>query len=168
MHLMETKRQAPMIGAVKAGIMGVLYDEPGDRWGGSCQADFVVVEPDGSLNNCPDKSTVEEPYGNAHDGYDAFSRNAFRRKWIKIQKMDHKKPHCMGCENASWCQSGCPITPNGVPDGEVECAGYKTFLSHIRGFIGNGGRDLMVAYLDQDKRLRQKYSAAAMNYGSAA
>lgn len=168
MRLMEEKGSAPMIGAVRAGIMGVLFDEPGDRWGGSCQADFVVVEPDGSLNNCPDKSTVEEPYGNAHDGYDAFSRNAFRRKWIKVQNVTHKKSHCQGCENASWCQSGCPITPNGVPEGEIECAGYKTFLTHMRHFATTGGRDTMLAYLALDKRLRQKYSAIAMSYGSAA
>ena len=168
MELMEQKGWAPMIGAVKAGMMGVLYDASGDRWGGSCQSNFVVVEPDGSLNNCPDKSTIEEPYGNAHDGYDAFSRNAFRRKWIRVQHVDHKKGHCLNCENSSWCQSGCPITPNGVPEGEVECAGYKTFLTHIRHFIKQGGRDVMMSYLAQDQRLRQKYSAIAMNYGSAA
>ena len=51
---------APMIRTVSAAIGGVLYDSPGDRWGGTCQSDFVVINPDGRLNNCPDKDSFEE------------------------------------------------------------------------------------------------------------
>ncbi|MEO0393926.1 MAG: SPASM domain-containing protein, partial [Pseudomonadota bacterium] len=160
MEQMEKTGTAPVIGAVKAGIMGVLFEAPGDRWGTTCQSDFVVVEPDGSLNNCPDKSTVEENYGTVEGGYKGFATNNFRRKWLRVQSYGHKRSHCQGCENSSWCHSGCPITPNGVPDGEVECSGYKTFLSHIRQFIANGREAELYAYLDLDLALQEKYSAA--------
>lgn len=166
MDAMEKRGAAPVIGAIKAGIMGVLYDTPGDRWGTTCQSDFVVVEPDGSLNNCPDKSTVDDSFGKAAEGYDGFARNAFRRKWLRIQSYGHKRPHCQGCENSSWCHSGCPITPNGMPDGEVECSGYKTFLSHVRQFIAERGEAPLLAYLDHDARLRQRYSPATNIYAA--
>ena len=83
-----------------------------------------------------------------------------------MQSYGHKRSHCQGCENSSWCHSGCPITPNGVPDGEVECSGYKTFLSHIRQFIANGREAELYAYLDLDLALQEKYSAAANIYAA--
>jgi len=167
MHRMEAKGEAPVIGAVMAGIMGVLFQAPGDRWGTTCQSDFVVVEPDGSLNNCPDKSTVEENYGNVEGGFKGFAANSFRRKWLRMQTYGHKRDHCRGCENNNWCHSGCPITPNGVPDGEVECSGYKTFLTHIRQFIADHGQAPLLAYLDHNVAVRQKFSAASNIYAAA-
>jgi uncharacterized protein len=166
MRRMEKDGAAPVVGAIKAGMMGVLYQTPGDRWGTTCQSDFVVVEPDGSLNNCPDKSTVDDSYGTVDGGFDGFAKNAFRRKWLRMQSYGHKRQHCQGCENSNWCHSGCPITPNGVPDGEVECSGYKTFLTHIRQFIADGGEAVMQAYLQHDMKLRERYSPAANTYSA--
>ena len=166
MKRMDETGAAPVIGAVMAGIMGVLFEAPGDRWGTTCQSDFVVVEPDGSLNNCPDKSTVEDNYGTVEGGYKGFATNAFRRKWLRMQAYGHKRSHCQGCENSSWCHSGCPITPNGVPDGEVECSGYKTFLTHIRQFIADQGVAPLHAYLDHNLELQKKYSQATNIYAA--
>lgn len=121
---------------VVAGIGGVLYESPGDRWGGSCQSDFVVINPNGSLNNCPDKDSFEQSYGNLHDGFKSFRDSPLRKKWIRIQSIGHRIDECANCENSSWCKSGCPITGNactinGVRD---DCSGFKTFINHIRAF----------------------------------
>lgn len=120
------------INVLIAGIRGVLYGMPGDRWGTPCQKEFIVVEPDGSLNTCPDRAHHEKPFSNIEDGPEAFQQSSGRRKWIRIQNITHKKDHCSTCEFNSWCKSGCPVTPNGPSDGQEECSGYKTFLLHIK------------------------------------
>lgn len=133
----KTKGYAPLIKTVQAGIGGVLFDQPGDRWGGSCQSDFVVINPDGRLNNCPDKDSFEESYGNLNTGFDSFQQSPLRKKWIRIQSVGHRIDECYDCENASWCKSGCPITGNACTyNNEVDdCSGFKTFINHIRAFI---------------------------------
>lgn len=132
----ETKGVAPMIPVISAGIGGVLNGQPGDRWGGSCQHDFFVIEPDGSLNNCPDKASFEPAYSNINDGLQSFVNSPLRKKWIRIQNFGHRIDECATCENNTWCRSGCPITPNADPHGdETECSGYKTFINHIRFLI---------------------------------
>jgi len=148
MRLLQKNGEAPIVQIISTGIGGVLHDTPGDRWGGTCQSDFVVVEPDGSTNNCPDKASFEGGYSSVYDGYDGFSKSSLRRKWIRVQTIDHKKNHCHTCENNSWCKSACPITPNGPSDGESECAGYKMFLDHVRSFASSSeGRALTDKYL---------------------
>lgn len=115
-----------------AAIGGVLYDQPGDRWGGRCQSDFVVVEPDGALNTCPDKTSFEAPHAFAHQGASAFQASSARRFWIRLQAVGHRNDHCATCENNAWCRSGCPINPQSGEGGEAECAGFKVFLDHVR------------------------------------
>jgi len=164
MERLRTRGWAPLCGAVQGAITGVLFQRGGDRWGGSCMSDFVVVEPDGALNNCADKSTVEEPFANAADGYDAFARSKFRRKWIRHQNVAHKMEHCQACPFQAWCRSGCPITPNGAPEGEDECSGYRTFLAHVAKAASDAaGRGLALSYLDQARR--DPRVAAATAYG---
>lgn len=124
----------PMIPAISAVLGGILNSMPGDRWGGSCQHDFFVIEPDGSLNNCPDKASFEAPYANIKDGIEGFQNSPMRRKWIRLQQVGHRIHECETCENNVWCKSGCPITPNADPHGdETECSGYKSFITHVRG-----------------------------------
>lgn len=150
MAMMKDRGRAPLVGAIRASITGVVFGVGGDRWGGSCMNDFIVVEPDGSLNNCPDKSSFEESFGNVSDGYDEYAKSKFRRKWVRHQTLTHKKDYCFDCENAHFCGSGCPITPNGPSEGEDECSGYKTYLTHVRNFVSHDeGRALAVAYLNQ-------------------
>jgi len=165
MQRMDSRGWAPISGAITAAITGVLYGQGGDRWSDGCQSDFVVVEPDGGLNSCPDRSTIEPAFSHVADGWAAFSRSAFRRKWIRHQKVSHKQSWCMGCENSSWCHSGCPLTGNGSADGEDECSGYKTFINHVRAFVAAGGRQVCVAYLNQQATLGA--SDAALTYGAA-
>lgn len=124
------------IKTIAAAIGGIHYDQPGDRWGGTCQSDFVVINPDGKLNNCPDKDSFEESYGNIFHGYESFAMAPSRKKWIRIQQAGHRIEDCFTCENSTWCKSGCPITGNactinGVVD---ECSGFKSFINHIREF----------------------------------
>lgn len=138
------REKIPMFRAVTAAIGGVLHDSPGDRWGGSCQSDFIVIEPDGSTNNCTDKTSFEKPYSNVAGGFAEFAASPLRRKWIRIQTIDHRKDHCMTCENRSWCGSGCPLTPNGPSEGQEECAGYKRFIDFIRDFIRIPAQEQMV------------------------
>ncbi len=166
---MEETGSAPLNGAIRAGITGVLYGVGGDRWGGSCMNDFIVVEPDGSLNNCPDKSSFEESFGNVNDGFDDFAKSRFRKKWVRHQNLTHKEDHCHGCENQHFCQSGCPITPNGAPHGEDECSGYRTFLHHVRTWAARGSnRDTAVAYLNQSMKVAILESATVYGAESGA
>lgn len=131
-------------------IYGVLTNSPGDRWGGSCMSDFLVVEPDGSTNNCPDKTSYEAAYSNIQDGYQGFANSPSRRKWIRVQQLDHKKDHCYTCENNTWCKSGCPITPNGPSEGQEECAGFKTFITHVRNFLKDeSNMEIVSQYLNK-------------------
>jgi radical SAM protein with 4Fe4S-binding SPASM domain len=153
MEEMDRTGSAPLVGAIKASITGVLAGRGGDRWGGTCQNDFIVVEPDGSLNTCPDKSSFEDSFGNVTKGYDDFAKNKFRRKWVRHQEFSHKESHCFSCENQPFCQSGCPITPNGTKHGEDECSGYRSYLAHVRRFTSTpDGKALAVAYYNQSRR----------------
>jgi radical SAM protein with 4Fe4S-binding SPASM domain len=166
MEKMDTHGWAPVIGAITGCITGVLFEQGGDRWGGTCQSDFVVVEPDGGLNTCPDKSTLEDPYSYAHEGWKAFAASKFRRKWIRHQNLSHKMPHCEVCENQTWCQSGCPITPNGKPMGEDECSGYKTFITHVRRFSQTEeGKVKLFKYLEQMSN--DPWIATGLTYGGS-
>jgi radical SAM protein with 4Fe4S-binding SPASM domain len=145
--------KAPFVKAVAAAIGGVLYDSPGDRWGGTCQSDFVVINPDGKLNNCPDKDSFEESYGNILTGYKSFEGSPLRKKWIRIQQSGHRIDECYECENASWCKSGCPITGNActINDKVDECSGYKSFITHVRNFIkqDKDNAKMLDSYLNQ-------------------
>lgn len=151
---MESHGSAPVVSAVTAGIAGVLYGIPGDRWGGTCMSDFVVVEPDGALNNCPDKSSIEAPLGRVDEGYRAFASSKFRRKWVRHQAVEHRNDYCLGCENFHFCKTGCPITPNDPATEGGECSGYKSFLTHVRRLAATeSGLASLRGYLGQ-KRLR--------------
>jgi radical SAM protein with 4Fe4S-binding SPASM domain len=133
---MKEGKNVPMIPVIAAVLGGIKHALPGDRWGGSCQHDFLVIEPDGSLNNCPDKASFEPAYANVSDGVAAFQNSPSRKKWIRIQQVGHRISDCATCENNLWCKSGCPITPNADPHGdETECSGYKTFINHVRGLL---------------------------------
>lgn len=126
---------APVINVLAAGIQGVLLDNPGDRWGTRCQREFLVVEPDGSLNTCPDRAKHEKPYANISDGIDSLIASTGRREWIRIMDVTHKESHCLSCEFSSFCKSGCPVTPNGPANGQQECSGYKSFLLHVQAYV---------------------------------
>lgn len=130
-EMAKNKQEPPIINVITASIFGVLKGVPGDRWGTECQKEFLVIEPDGSTNTCPDRISVEKPFSNVKDGFDAFNQSPERRKWIRIADVTHKKNHCHTCEFNTWCQSGCPITPN-TEDLVNECSGYKAYLMHVK------------------------------------
>ena len=80
-----------------------------------------------------------------------FPKSKFRRKWIRHQAVTHKQDFCLSCENQNWCKSGCPITPNGPPEGEDECSGYKTYINYVREYLKSQDNvDRVRAYLNQD------------------
>jgi len=116
-----------------AALGGVMRGVPGDRWGTTCQSDFVVIEPDGSINSCPDRASHEAPHANVSNGYPGLMESADRRRWIRVQAVGHRNDHCAHCEYQRWCRSGCPITPND-PIGQGDCSGYRSFLNHVRAF----------------------------------
>lgn len=126
---------APAVNIVIGAILGIVLNKPGERWGTKCQKEFVVVEPDGSLNTCPDRTSHEKAFSNAHDGANAFIESPQRRNWIRISDVTHKESHCTNCEFNTFCESGCPITPNGPKNGQKECSGYKSYLLYVRDFI---------------------------------
>jgi radical SAM protein with 4Fe4S-binding SPASM domain len=132
---LKTRGWAPAVNVLAAGIQGVILGMSGDRWGTRCQREFLVVEPDGSLNTCPDRAKHEAPYSNIADGIDALISSPSRRNWIRVMDVTHKESHCHTCEFRHFCKSGCPITPNGPANGQAECAGYKTFLLHVQAYV---------------------------------
>lgn len=153
-EMIKENGHGPMIRQILAPIMGVLYEQPGDRWGGNCQSAFLVVEPNGSLNNCPDKANNEESMGLIEAGYTSFQNNPLRKKWIKIQAVGHRIDECMDCENNKWCKSGCPINPqkgHNAYGNEEDCSGYKIYINHIREFLKNENNlDLAKKYIAGD------------------
>lgn len=132
---LERGEQTAQINVVSRAILGVALGMSGDRWGTRCQREFIIVEPNGDLNSCPDRAMHEAPFSNAMEGYEAFRSSPLRRKWIRIMDVDHKKPHCHTCEFRSWCNSGCPVTPNGPSEGQEECSGFKTYLKHVEAYL---------------------------------
>lgn len=150
------KGRSPYIKAIVAGISGVLFGMPGDRWGSTCQSDFVVINPDGRLNNCPDKDSFESSYGSIQQGFGSFVSAPLRKKWIRLQTVGHRIDECATCENNTWCRSGCPITGNActTSQGEVdECSGYKTFITHVRNFINASDENYALALAYYEKKM---------------
>ena len=154
--------KTPYIRTISAAISGIIYDIPGDRWGGSCQSDFIVINPDGKLNNCPDKDSFEDSYGNLFNGFESFQSSPLRKKWIRLQQVGHRIDECFECENANWCKSGCPITGNACEvNGEKdECSGFKSFINHVRDFmnISEDNKQWLIDYtqykfIDIDKNI---------------
>lgn len=138
----------PLINVVVAAIRGVVYSIPGDRWGTTCQKDFIIIEPNGDLNSCPDRTSHEAAFSNIDDGVEGFVGSDKRRSWIRVQNITHKKDHCVSCEYRLWCKSGCPITRNGPSEGESECAGYKTYLKHIaESMTISKNKDVLMDYI---------------------
>lgn len=130
MHRFITQGKFVRVNTVSAALGGILANAPGDRWGGSCSHDFIVVNPDGSTNACPDKISYES-FSNIKDGYRGFKISEERKKWIRDHLLAHQNSHCSTCQFNSFCKSGCPLTPN-TPDTEGECSGYHSHLKHVR------------------------------------
>jgi radical SAM protein with 4Fe4S-binding SPASM domain len=138
-------KPVPYVNVIAGGINGVLHDMPSDRWGTKCQREFLVIEPDGNLNSCPDRALHESPFSNIQDGSDALINSKGRRKWIRMMNIDHKEDHCLSCEFRSFCASGCPVTPNGPRNGQSECSGYKSYLLHVQDFCSISDHHLEIA-----------------------
>lgn len=134
------------VNTVQAALAGVSLNAAGDRWGGSCSRDFIVVNPDGSTSACPDKISFED-FGNIAGGYDAFSKSEARKKWIREHISGHRNEHCSTCRFNSFCRSGCPLTPN-APASEGECSGYHRHLSHVADFASKFP-EIVKSYLDR-------------------
>lgn len=137
------------VNTVHAALNGVLYNMPGDRWGGSCSRDFIVVNPDGSTSACPDKISFES-LSNINDGFDAFESSQGRREWIRQHMAGHRNDHCSTCSFNTFCRSGCPLTPN-APEEEGECSGYHRNLAHVRDFAA-ANPSLVQSYLNESAR----------------
>lgn len=120
------------VNTVRAGLGGVLFNQPGDRWGGHCSHDFLVINPDGKTNACPDKISFEG-FSDVKNGYDGFQQSEARKNWIKLHLLGHRNPDCPTCPFNTFCKSGCPLTPNDVPT-EGECSGYNQYLYKIKSF----------------------------------
>lgn len=121
------------VNTVQAALSGIMHNMPGDRWGGSCSRDFIVVNPDGSTSACPDKISFEN-FGNISEGYNGFSRAEARKAWIRLHMAGHRNEHCATCPFNTFCRSGCPLTPN-APESEGECSGYSRHLAHVAEFV---------------------------------
>lgn len=120
------------VNTVRAALGGVMFDTPGERWGGTCSHDFLVINPDGRTHACPDKIS-HEGFSRVQDGYGAFHASAERKAWIRNHLLGHRNNHCTTCPFQTFCRSGCPLTPN-TPDTEGECSGYRRHLHHVQTF----------------------------------
>ncbi|WP_310622241.1 radical SAM/SPASM domain-containing protein [Flexibacterium corallicola] len=148
---MRKAGKAPAVNVTRAALAGMLHGVNGDRWGGDCQTSFVVIEPDGGLNSCPDRSSFEPPFSNVSDGYMTFVGSSLRRKWIRYHNVGHNNAHCSQCSYSEFCKSGCPITPN-VPENDgYECSGYHSHLRHVSSWLleSADNKKLAIQYLTQ-------------------
>ncbi|RMG24704.1 MAG: SPASM domain-containing protein [Methanobacteriota archaeon] len=117
---------------VYGALNGILRGVSGDKWGTTCQHDFVIINPDGRLNTCPDR--IEEEigdYGRVQDGVKNFLESTTRKKWVRHSRTTHQKSWCMTCEFNSWCKSGCPLIEN---EPYPNCSGFKPYLLHVKDF----------------------------------
>jgi len=137
------------VNTVQAALSGIILNVPGDRWGGSCSRDFIVVNPDGSTSACPDKISFED-FGNITGGYEAFSKSEARKAWIRLHMTGHGNEHCTSCQFRSFCRSGCPLTPN-APASEGECSGYHRHLTHVSKFARENP-EVALGYLRETAR----------------
>lgn len=132
------------VNTVQAALGGILNNQPGDRWGGSCSNDFLVINPDGATNACPDKISYQE-FSNIKDGYKGFKLSEERKKWIREHMLGHRNSDCPTCPFNTFCKSGCPLTPN-TPELEGECSGYHMHLRHVRDWV-SANRSIAEDYL---------------------
>lgn len=122
--------RVPVCSTLVSGIGGVLEGNSGDRWGVTCLEDYIVINPDGVTNTCPDKISDEVTYSDVN----GFVNSRKRINAISDHKLSHPKEHCYSCEYFYWCKSGCPITVNSW-EKEGECSGYSKFLNHIKSLL---------------------------------
>ena len=118
------------VNTVQAALLGIVRNMPGDRWGGSCSNDFIVINPDGSTNACPDKISHEK-FSDVGDGFSGYKLSEKRKAWIREQILGHRNSDCPTCPFNTFCKSGCPLTPN-TPETEGECSGYSRHLNSVR------------------------------------
>lgn len=123
------------VNTVQAALLGVVHNRPAERWGGSCSHNFLVINPDGSTNACPDKISFER-FSNIREGYTAFQQSPERKAWIREHLLGHRNSHCSTCPFQTFCRGGCPLTPN-TPETEGECSGYHRHLQHVRAFVAH-------------------------------
>ncbi|WP_440993651.1 radical SAM protein [Cysteiniphilum litorale] len=114
-------------------LTGVVKGKSAGRWGTTCMQDFLVFNPDGKINACPDKIDSEPAYSYAKFSVDKLMSSKVRQFWLKQSRLHHPHHNCMQCEFRRFCRSGCPITSN-QQTGDA-CSGYKPFLKHIQAFF---------------------------------
>lgn len=115
-------------------VFNMIKDGIGrDKWSGNCLSNFLIINPDGSTNNCTDKAH-EEDFGNILK-YDLKTvlRNKNRIKWITHQNIKHFNKNCFSCEFNKVCNSGCPLIKNEQIDDE--CSGYKNLLLNTESIL---------------------------------
>lgn len=114
-------------------LTGVIKGKSAGRWGTTCMQDFLVFNPDGKINACPDKIDSEPAYSYAKYSVDKLMNSSVRQFWLKQSRLHHPHHNCMQCEFRVFCRSGCPIT-NNKQQNDV-CSGYKPFLKRIQAYI---------------------------------
>lgn len=117
-------------------VFNMLKDGRGrDKWSGNCMSNFLIINPDGSTNNCTDKAH-EEDFGNIlkYDLKTIFNGKN-RIKWITHQNIKHFNKNCLNCEFNKVCNSGCPLIKNEQIDDE--CSGYKNLLLNTEIILNN-------------------------------
>lgn len=119
------------VNVVVAAIKGVLRSQPGDRWGTSCTRTFLVVNPDGETNFCPDKIEFSKTFGNVVSDTVQIIASDERIRVQKEYALNHSNVYCQRCEFNSWCNTGCPITLNS-PSIEGDCSGYSSYLRWLK------------------------------------
>lgn len=133
MEAVSQGRHAPVVRVIVAALRGVLHGLPGDRWGTKCLSSNLVVEPNGDVNNCPDKAFFEPPLGTVEEGAEGVVASPARKTWIRLQSVGRMDMRCHDCAYFSWCRGGCPISGS-VVDASSECSGFRRFIERVEGY----------------------------------
>ncbi|MGH0003783.1 radical SAM protein [Pseudovibrio ascidiaceicola] len=150
---LEKGLKTPFFPLIGAAVDGLLTGMPGERWGTTCQSHFLVIEPNGSVNTCPDRATFEPAHSNVLDGFNAVTGSLLMRKWRRTQAVGHFSSNCHTCPHFKFCKSGCPITPHDTAEDGGECAGYASYLWYLDKALSNDPvkREQLIYYADIDK-----------------
>jgi uncharacterized protein len=99
-----------------------------------------VVEHNGDFFSCDHYVDKEHLIGNITERSMAEMLDSDRQRSFGLNKLTSLPEYCLKCEVSEMCNGECPKnrfirTPDGEPQLNYLCAGYRRFFNHIKPFV---------------------------------
>lgn len=142
-------------------MLGKVIGREGSRcpWTKSCGGRFLSIDPDGSVHNCAEFSSLGQneaeangvdpyKYGNINtdsmeDLLSSSARVAISRRAVKLPS------DCVKCEHLNECEGGCArdsaLYGRGLYGKFEYCDSWKAVFSRIKASVDSGEADRLVA-----------------------